>query len=78
MVAGNWWGLAAPVGTDPAIIAKLADAVKAAVSKRDIMQQFEKLGLDAVGNSPADFSVQIQQEAAVWKETIRKAGIKAE
>ncbi len=52
--------------------------MKAAVSKRDIMQQFEKLGLDAVGNSPADFSVQIQQEAAVWKETIRKAGIKAE
>lgn len=78
LVAGNWWGLAAPVGTDPAIVRKLADAVKAAVAKPEIAQQFEKLGLTAVGNTPAEFGAQIQREAAVWKGIIQKADIKAE
>lgn len=78
LVAGNWWGLAAPVGTDPAIVQKLADAVKAAVAKPEIARQFEKLGLTAVGNSPAEFGAQIRREAAVWKGIIEKADIKAE
>lgn len=78
MVAGNWWGLAAPVGTDPAIVRKLADAVKAAIAKPEIAQQFEKLGLTGVGNSSEEFAGQIQREATVWKGIIEKAGIKAE
>jgi len=78
LVAGNWWGLAAPVGTDPAIVRKLADAVKAAVAKPEIARQFEKLGLTAVGNTPAEFGAQIQREAGVWKGIIEKADIKAE
>jgi len=78
LVAGNWWGLAAPVGTDPAIVQKLADAVKAAVAKPEIARQFEKLGLTAVGNTPAEFGAQIRREAAVWKGIIEKADIKAE
>ncbi|MBX6320002.1 tripartite tricarboxylate transporter substrate binding protein [Pigmentiphaga sp.] len=78
LVAGNWWGLAAPVGTDPAIVQKLADAVKAAVSKPEIVQQFEKLGVTPVGNSPEEFGAQITREAATWKATIEKAGIRAE
>lgn len=78
LVAGNWWGLAAPVGTDPAIVQKLADAVKAAVAKPEIVQQFEKLGLTSVGNSPSEFASQVMREAATWKGIIEKADIKAE
>lgn len=66
------------MGTDPAIVRKLADAVKTAVAKPDIARQFEKLGLTAVGNSPAEFAGQIRREAAIWKGIIEKADIKAE
>lgn len=78
LVTGNWWGLAAPVGTDPAILARVAAAVKETVALPEIAKQFGDLGLTAVGNTPAEFAAQNQKEAAVWKTTIEKSHIEIE
>jgi tripartite-type tricarboxylate transporter receptor subunit TctC len=75
---GNWWGLAAPVGTDPAILEKIAAAVKASVASPEIVAKFNELGLSGVGNTPAEFAAQNAREAAVWQATITKANIQVE
>ena len=75
---GNWWGLAAPVGTDPAILEKIAAAVKASVSSPEIVARFNELGLSGVGNTPAEFAAQNAREAAVWQATISKANIQVD
>lgn len=78
LVAGNWWGLSAPAGTDPAIIAKMNAAIKEALSRPEVIEQFAKLGTTTVGNSPAEFGAQMAREAAGWKAIIEKSNIKVE
>lgn len=78
VTVGNWWGLSAPAGTDPAIIRKLAAAVHDAVNRPDVLEQFAKLGTTTVGNSPAEFAAQLAREAALWRGVIESSKIKIE
>ena len=78
LVTGNWWGLAAPLGTDPAIITKLSTAIKEALADPAIRKQYADIGVSTVGSSPSEFGAQIVKEAAAWKQVINKANIQAE
>jgi len=78
LVTGNWWGLSAPVGTPPAIVEKLASAVREVLADPDVQQKFRDLGLVTVGNTPEQFSAQIAKEANHWKRVIEKGNIELE
>ena len=78
MTASNWLGLAAPAGTAPAIVARVAESVQAALASPETVQKIVDLGLEPGGSSPREFSRQIAREARVWEAVVRKAGIKAE
>lgn len=78
LVTGNWWGLAAPLGTDPALIAKLSAAIKDALADPAIRKQYADIGVTTVGSSPAEFGALIEKEAAAWKQVIAKSNIQAE
>lgn len=74
VVRGNWWGLAAPKGTDPAIVAFLASEVQKVLNVPEIQQRYSTMGFVAAGNSPAEFSAQLKSEAAQWKRIVEKSG----
>ena len=76
MIASNWFGMAAPAGTNPSTVARLAEALQAALAVPEVAQRISALGLVAGGNSPQDFARQIEQETKLWEGVIRKAGIK--
>jgi tripartite-type tricarboxylate transporter receptor subunit TctC len=76
LAVGNWWGLSAPANTDPAIINKLAAAVREAVSRPGVLEQFGKLGTTTVGNTPAEFAAQLARESATWRSVIETSQIK--
>jgi tripartite-type tricarboxylate transporter receptor subunit TctC len=78
LVTGNWWGLSAPNGTDEKIIKKLGDAIREILADPAVRQKYSEIGVSAVGNSPAEFAAQINQEAAVWKKVIERTDIKPE
>ena len=78
LVTGNWWGLSAPNGTDEKIIKKLGDAIREILADPAVRQKYAEIGVSAVGNSPAEFAAQINQEAAVWKKVIERTDIKPE
>jgi tripartite-type tricarboxylate transporter receptor subunit TctC len=71
-----WFGLMAPAGTPPAIVERLhRDTVKA-LALPDVRKKFEELGIDMVGNSPAEFAALIRAEIPQWAKVIKAAGIK--
>jgi tripartite-type tricarboxylate transporter receptor subunit TctC len=71
-----WFGLMAPAGTPQDIIDKLhGDTVKA-LALPDVRKKFDELGLEPVGNTPAEFAAVIKKEMPEWAKVIKDAGIK--
>jgi tripartite-type tricarboxylate transporter receptor subunit TctC len=71
-----WFGLMAPAGTAPAIIAKLHDETVKILAEPDVRGKLTELGLDIIGNSPAEFAAAIAAETPQWAKVIKAAGIK--
>ena len=78
LLPGNWWGLAAPRGTDPKIIECLASDIRAVLADPAVQKRFSELGMNGGGQAPAEFAAQLREEAARWKGVLEAAGIKAE
>ena len=73
--ASSWFGVAAPAGTPPAIVARLHQAIAAAVRTPAMQERFGKSGARLLGNSPQDFAAQIRAERTGWGEIIKAANI---
>jgi tripartite-type tricarboxylate transporter receptor subunit TctC len=71
-----WYGLLAPAGTPPAIIRKLHLETVKALAVPELRAKLADLGLEAIGNSPDEFSAIIKSEIPVWAKVIKDAGIK--
>ncbi|MDX3906640.1 MAG: tripartite tricarboxylate transporter substrate binding protein [Pigmentiphaga sp.] len=78
LVTGNWWGLAAPVGTDPRVVDKLAGALQEVLRDPAVRKQYTDIGVTPVASTPAEFAARIQHEARAWKTVIEKANIQQE
>lgn len=70
-----WFGLLAPAGTPAPIIAKLQGETARALAAADVRGRFNKLGMEVIGNSPAEFAAVIRSEIPQRKKTIEGAGI---
>jgi len=75
---GNWWGLVAPAGTDPAIIDRLAAAVRKAVRSPEAQAKYARFGLLPVGSTPAEFAARLPGEAAKWRKIVSELGLSLE
>jgi tripartite-type tricarboxylate transporter receptor subunit TctC len=73
----SWFGLLAPVGTSPAVVAKLHQEAVRIVSQPDMREKFGLIGLDVVGDSPDVFAAIIRSDTLKWAKVIKEAGIKA-
>lgn len=76
--ASSWFGVAAPAGTPPAIVARLQKDIAAALAKPELKERFAKSGARLLGNSPEEFAKQIVADRKMWGEVIRAADIKAQ
>lgn len=72
-----WFGLMAPAGTPQAVIDKVYAQTMKALAAPDVRKTFADLGLDMVGNTPAEFAAVIAKETPEWAKIIKAAGIKA-
>jgi tripartite-type tricarboxylate transporter receptor subunit TctC len=72
-----WFGLMAPAGTPPAIIDKVHRETVRVLALPEVRRNLDVLGLDVIGNSPAEFAVLIKTEIPQWAAVIKGAGIKA-
>jgi tripartite-type tricarboxylate transporter receptor subunit TctC len=77
-VATSWFGIAAPAGTPPAIIARLHKAIADGVRTPAMQERFAKSGAQLIGDTPEQFAAQIRAEYKSWGDIIKAANIKAE
>jgi tripartite-type tricarboxylate transporter receptor subunit TctC len=76
--AVNWWGLIAPAGTPPEVVARLHREITAIQRAPEVVRRFESEAVDAIQMSTAEFSAYIQEETVKWARVVREAGIKAQ
>jgi tripartite-type tricarboxylate transporter receptor subunit TctC len=73
-----WFGMFAPAGTPPEIVARLQREVVAGLKAPDLLERFEAVGAQPVGSTPEQFVVRIRADSARWAEVIKTANVKAQ
>ena len=73
-----WNGLLAPYLTPKAIIDRIAQEAARAARDPDIIERLNKMGIDALGNTPAEFAARIRSEAPLWRDAVNAADIRQE
>lgn len=74
----TWYGVWAPAGTPPAFVQRLSSEIAAIVRQPEVRAQFERLGAEPVGNSPAEFSAFTKAELAKWAGIVKASGAKVD
>jgi tripartite-type tricarboxylate transporter receptor subunit TctC len=75
IVYESWYGVLAPAGTPPAIIAKVNADIQKAMALPDVKSQLELQGLQAAGGSPAQFEAFMRAEIDKWGQAIKAAKV---
>ena len=71
----GWFGLVAPAGTPPAIVAKIhGDTVKVLQGK-EMRDRLAGQGMAPVGNAPAAFAAAIDEESKRWAEVVKSRSL---
>lgn len=71
-------GVLAPSGTPSTVISRLASGIAGAVRHPDTVQRFTTLGIEPVGNTPAEYAAQIQIDIAKYAKAVKISGAKAD
>lgn len=70
----TWYGIWAPAGTPPEVIAKLQIEVAKAMQAPAIRDVWTQQGASAGGNSPAEFGAFVKSEIAKWAKVAKESG----
>src|SRR5262249_25114325 len=75
---GAWVAFLAPLGTPPAIIARLNKASNDALKSAAMREPLARLGAQARGGSPNDLATHMKAEHDKWGPIVAKLGLKEE
>jgi tripartite-type tricarboxylate transporter receptor subunit TctC len=72
------YGIVAPAGTSAAIVARLNQALNAALATADMRQRFALEGAEPLPSTPQDYAADIDREEAKWAKVVKTSGAKVE
>ena len=70
-----WYGVVAPAGTPPEILARLSDEIAKAVRNPEVQERFTSLGIAAGTESRQDFGKRMSTEHARFKELFKSINL---
>lgn len=73
-----WYGLMAPAGTPPEVIARLSAETRKVMAQSDLKERFASLGMEPMSSTPEQFSAHLRAETTKWARIVRESGAKAE
>lgn len=74
----TWYGVWAPAGTPAAVVQRLSSEIATIVRLPEVRSQFEKLGAEPVGSSPAEFAAFTKVELVKWAGIVKQSGAKVD
>ncbi len=75
---GTWNGYLAPAGTPKPIVDRLAEEIAKIVREPATADRLNRIGVEPLGNTPAEFADFLVRDAPVWRDAVKAAGIKPE
>ncbi len=78
LVVITWYGLFAPAGVKPEIIARLNTEVGKLMNAPEAKNKLAQVGLDAATGTPAEFATFVREETDKWAGVIKDAGIRVQ
>jgi tripartite-type tricarboxylate transporter receptor subunit TctC len=72
----TWFGMVVPAGTSAAVIDRLNRATVKIMASADMHDRLHALGIEPLGNTPAEFANVIRAEAPYWARLLKDAHIK--
>lgn len=76
--AASWIGIAAPAGTHPALVDKIAADVKAVISEQDTKQTLIQQGATPMPLSPAAFKARIESDRVRYAKVIKDGNVQVD
>lgn len=74
----SWFGIVAPAGTPPDILAKLSADVQKAVKSPDGRRKMEEAGFRVTGTTREEFARIIAADTVTWGKAVAASGFKAD
>ncbi len=74
----TWWGLLAPAGTPPEIVAKLNEHVRGALTAPDLREKFNAMGAAPSPTSPEAFGEFIRAEQVKYAKIVKDSGARVD
>ena len=70
-----WMGLVAPAGAPGMVLDRLATASNSALRSPELLERFDKEGIEPVGGTPEEFRALVAREIAQWRELAKATKI---
>lgn len=74
----TWYALAAPAGTDEAVVDSVNTALQAALQEQQLVEQLDADNILIIGSSPDEFGDYLAAEIDRWAEVVEASGARAE
>jgi tripartite-type tricarboxylate transporter receptor subunit TctC len=74
--SSGWFGVVAPAGTPPQVIALLNEAIVDALGDPATVERLRAVGVEPAPTSPEEFGRVIESDIVKWRRVIADAGIK--
>ena len=76
--AASWIGIAAPAGTPPALVDKIAVDIKAVISEQDTKQTLIQQGATPMPLAPAAFKARIESDRVRYAKVIKEGNVQVD
>jgi tripartite-type tricarboxylate transporter receptor subunit TctC len=76
--ASSWQMVAAPAGTPPAVLEKMAATIDKILTDPAFRARIAEIGAEPAGSTVAEARAFVKTEAAKWREVVLRSGAKAE
>ncbi|QHI98468.1 tripartite tricarboxylate transporter substrate binding protein [Xylophilus rhododendri] len=73
--ADQWYGLVAPAGTPPDIVARLNQQINASLSSQEVAKRMASEGAEPTPTTPQAFAQLIDKEVLRWTDVVKKAKV---
>lgn len=71
----QWQGVLAPKRTPPEIILRMNEALRSALRQDEAQRTLRQLGLEIVGETPAEFAARLAREGRIWMDAATRLGL---